>query len=38
MSTGAPQYLRAPVIGHTLWVTRHHDDENVALRRLSHAE
>ena len=21
------QYLRAPVIGHTLWVTRHHDDE-----------
>ncbi len=25
--SGAPQYLRAPVIGHTLWVTRHHDDE-----------
>jgi primary-amine oxidase len=21
------QYLRAPVIGHPLWVTRHHDDE-----------
>jgi primary-amine oxidase len=21
------QYLRSPVIGHTLWVTRHHDDE-----------
>ena len=27
MATGAPQYLRAPVIGHTLWVTRQHDDE-----------
>ena len=23
----APQFLRAPVIGHDLWVTRHHDDE-----------
>jgi primary-amine oxidase len=21
------QYLRSPVIGHTLWVTRHHEDE-----------
>jgi len=21
------QYLRSPVIGHSLWVTRHHDDE-----------
>ncbi len=21
------QFLRAPVIGHTLWVTKHHDDE-----------
>ena len=27
MEPHAPQYLRAPVIGHTLWVTRHHDDE-----------
>ena len=27
MAPGTPQYLRAPVIGHTLWVTRHHDDE-----------
>jgi len=27
MDPQAPQYLRAPVIGHTLWVTRHHDDE-----------
>ena len=27
MAPQAPQYLRAPVIGHTLWVTRHHDDE-----------
>jgi primary-amine oxidase len=27
MAPGAPQFLRAPVIGHTLWVTRHHDDE-----------
>ena len=23
----APQFVRAPVIGHSLWVTRHHDDE-----------
>ena len=23
----APQFLRAPVIGHDLWVTRQHDDE-----------
>jgi primary-amine oxidase len=27
MDPGAPQYLRAPVIGHTLWVTKRHDDE-----------
>ncbi|MET3805298.1 primary-amine oxidase [Nakamurella sp. UYEF19] len=27
MAPGAPQFLRAPVIGHTLWVTRQHDDE-----------
>ncbi|GAA2003821.1 primary-amine oxidase [Nakamurella flavida] len=27
MDPAAPQYLRAPVIGHTLWVTRQHDDE-----------
>ncbi len=27
MDPAAPQYLRAPVIGHTLWVTRHHEDE-----------
>ena len=27
MDPEAPQYRRAPVIGHTLWVTRHHDDE-----------
>ena len=27
MDPQGPQYLRAPVIGHTLWVTRHHDDE-----------
>ena len=27
MDPGTPQYLRAPVIGHNLWVTRHHDDE-----------
>jgi primary-amine oxidase len=27
MDPDAPQYLRAPVIGHTVWVTRHHDDE-----------
>lgn len=23
----APQFLRTPVIGHDVWVTRHHDDE-----------
>jgi primary-amine oxidase len=27
MDAGSPQYLRAPVIGHTVWVTRCHDDE-----------
>lgn len=27
MAPGTPQFLRAPIIGHTLWVTRHHDDE-----------
>jgi primary-amine oxidase len=27
MEPDTPQYLRAPVIGHTVWVTRHHDDE-----------
>ena len=27
MDARTPQYLRAPVIGHSLWVTRHHDDE-----------
>ena len=27
MDPSTPQYLRAPVIGHTLWVTRQHDDE-----------
>ena len=27
MDPEAPQYRRAPVIGHTLWVTRQHDDE-----------
>lgn len=27
MDPAAPQYVRAPVIGHNLWVTRHHDDE-----------
>ncbi len=27
MDPAAPQYLRAPVIGHTVWVTRHHEDE-----------
>ncbi|MEP6979752.1 MAG: primary-amine oxidase [Nakamurella sp.] len=27
MDPTVPQYLRAPVIGHNLWVTRHHDDE-----------
>lgn len=27
MDPAAPQYLRAPIIGHTVWVTAHHDDE-----------
>jgi primary-amine oxidase len=27
MDPATDQYLRAPVIGHTLWVTHHHDDE-----------
>lgn len=27
MDPTTPQYLRAPVIGHTLWVTSHDDDE-----------
>ncbi|MER7250413.1 primary-amine oxidase [Kribbella sp. NPDC000426] len=27
MDPGTPQFLRAPVIGHTLWVTRHHEEE-----------
>ena len=27
MDPGTPQYLRAPVIGHTLWVTRQHEEE-----------
>jgi primary-amine oxidase len=27
MDPSTPQYLRAQVIGHTLWVTRHHEDE-----------
>ncbi len=27
MDASAPQYLRAPVIGHSLWVTRQHEDE-----------
>ena len=27
MDPSTPQYLRAPVIGHQLWVTRQHDDE-----------
>jgi primary-amine oxidase len=27
LDPSSAQYLRAPVIGHTLWVTRHHDDE-----------
>ncbi len=27
MDPSTPQYKRAPVMGHTLWVTRHHDDE-----------
>ena len=27
MDSTTAQYLRAPVMGHTLWVTRNHDDE-----------
>jgi primary-amine oxidase len=27
MDPSAPQYLRAPVIGHTVWVTKNHEDE-----------
>jgi primary-amine oxidase len=27
MDPEAPQFLRAPIIGHTLWVTRQHDEE-----------
>jgi primary-amine oxidase len=27
MEPDAPQFRRAPVIGHTVWVTRQHDDE-----------
>ncbi len=27
LDPNSAQYLRAPVMGHTLWVTRHHDDE-----------
>jgi primary-amine oxidase len=27
MDSRAPQFLRAPIIGHSVWVTRHHDDE-----------
>ena len=27
MGQSTAQYLRAPVMGHTLWVTRNHDDE-----------
>jgi hypothetical protein len=27
MEPATPQYLRAPVIGHTVWVTRQHEDE-----------
>jgi len=27
MDPDTPQYLRAPVIGHTVWVTKHHDEE-----------
>jgi primary-amine oxidase len=27
MDPDSPQYRRAPVIGHTVWVTRHHDDQ-----------
>ena len=27
MDPDTPQFLRAPVMGHTVWVTRNHDDE-----------
>ncbi|MFY9915569.1 MAG: primary-amine oxidase [Nocardioidaceae bacterium] len=27
MDPETPQFLRAPIIGHTMWVTRQHDDE-----------
>jgi primary-amine oxidase len=27
MDTQSPQFQRAPVLGHQLWVTKHHDDE-----------
>jgi primary-amine oxidase len=27
MDPGSPQFQRAPVLGHQLWVTKHHDDE-----------
>jgi len=27
MDPSTPQFMRAPVIGHTLWVTKHDDDE-----------
>ena len=27
MDPSTPQFLRAPVIGHQLWVTKHNDDE-----------
>jgi primary-amine oxidase len=27
MDTHSPQFRRFPVVGHQLWVTRHHDDE-----------
>jgi primary-amine oxidase len=27
MDPTTPQYLRAPIIGHTVWVTKHHEDE-----------
>jgi len=27
MDPDSPQYKRAPVLGHQLWVTKHHDDE-----------
>ena len=29
----SPQYLRAPVIGHTLWVTKNSSDERWPFRR-----